>query len=43
MENFAYVNAADVEQASSLLSDDWTETKDDRGRNRSPRRTEGVH
>ena len=27
MENFAYVNAADVEQASSLLSDDWSETK----------------
>ena len=27
MENFAYVNAADVEQVPSLLSDDWSETK----------------
>ena len=27
MENFAYVNAADVEQVPSLLSDDWIETK----------------
>ena len=27
MENFAYVNAADVEQVPSLLSDDWSEAK----------------
>ena len=43
MENFAYVNAADVEQVPSLLSDDWERSENDCGRNRSSRRAQGIH
>ena len=37
MENFAYVNAADVEQVPFVIERRLERDKDDRGRNGSPR------